>query len=50
MLTDAHKEEGKAIATDLSHQHNTGGEGFLLQFVTGDETWIHHLQPKSKRQ
>jgi hypothetical protein len=50
MLTDALKEEGKAIANDLLHQHDAECEGFLLQSVTGDEIWIHHFQPKRKQQ
>jgi hypothetical protein len=26
------------------------GEGFLLQTVAGDETWVHHYDPQNKRQ
>jgi len=26
------------------------GDNFLQQIVTGDETWIHHYEPESKRQ
>jgi len=25
------------------------GDNFLQQIVTGDETWIHHYEPESKR-
>jgi hypothetical protein len=25
-------------------------EAFLSQIVTGDETWIHHFEPETKRQ
>jgi len=25
------------------------GEGFLLQIVAGDETWVHHYDPENKR-
>jgi hypothetical protein len=27
-----------------------GGEEFLSRMVTGDETWVHHYEPESKRQ
>ena len=26
------------------------GDNFLQHIVTGDETWIHHHEPESKRQ
>ena len=26
------------------------GEAFLTRIVTGDETWVHHFAPESKRQ
>jgi hypothetical protein len=32
---------------------NNNGEGkeeFLSRIVTGDETWLHHYEPESKRQ
>jgi hypothetical protein len=25
------------------------GEGFLGRIVTGDETWVHHHQPETKK-
>jgi hypothetical protein len=44
MLRDAHKEARKAVATDVLHSYSTVGEGFLLQHVTRDETWIFHFE------
>jgi hypothetical protein len=26
------------------------GKAFLTRIVTGDETWVHHFAPESKRQ
>jgi hypothetical protein len=38
---------------DLSSQHlilwYADGEGMLNGIVTGDESWVHHHQPKSTR-
>jgi len=25
------------------------GDGFLERIVTGDETWVHYLQPETKK-
>jgi hypothetical protein len=36
--------------TDLLHQYDAGGEGYLSQIVLGDETWVHHFEPESKQQ
>lgn len=35
MLTDAHKQARKTVATDLLHWYKTEGEGFLSQTVMG---------------
>jgi len=40
----------KARATCLLHQCRTGGKGFLLQIVMANGTWVHHFEPKFKRQ
>jgi hypothetical protein len=34
----------------LLSRYKAGGESFLAQIVTGDETWIHHFELESKRQ
>jgi hypothetical protein len=43
MLIQTQKETREAITTDLLHQYDTEGEGFLSQIVMGDETWIHYF-------
>jgi hypothetical protein len=34
----------------LDRYNNEGKEEFLSRMVTGDETWVHHYEPESKRQ
>jgi len=47
-------EDRKCKRLDVCSQHlaryREEGDNFLQQIVTGDETWIHIYQPKSKRQ
>jgi hypothetical protein len=39
------------ICQRLLNRYNTEGkEKFLSRIVTGDETWINHYEPESKRQ
>jgi hypothetical protein len=49
-LTEEHKEQRKIICSELVARYNPGGDDFLSTIVTGDETWIHHLEPETKRQ
>ena len=47
-LTEAHKQSRLEACFKLfeyCHSDNT----FLQQIVTGDETWVHHFEPESKR-
>ena len=47
-LTEAHKQSClEAFSGFLEHYHSD--KTFLQQIVTGDETWIHHFEPESKR-
>jgi hypothetical protein len=32
-----------------SLQHVAKGDDFLLNIVTGDESWFHHFDPKTKQ-
>ena len=50
MLTYACKGTRKAVVTNNLHQYSAGSEGFVLQIVIGDETWIYHCEPIFKRQ
>jgi hypothetical protein len=34
----------------LLARYEAEGDDFLSTTVTGDETWIHHFKPKTKRQ
>ena len=47
-------EECKRRRLDVCSRHlahyREEGDNFLQQIVTGDETWIHHYEPESKRQ
>ena len=47
-LTEAHKQSRlEACPEHLEYCHSD--KAFLQQIVTGDETWVHHLEPESKR-
>jgi histone-lysine N-methyltransferase SETMAR len=49
ILTDAHKENRKTVCSELLAQYENGDD-FLLKILTGDETWLHHFEPETKRQ
>ncbi|KYO21352.1 histone-lysine N-methyltransferase SETMAR [Alligator mississippiensis] len=49
-LTDVHKRQRVEVCTQLLQHLQDEGEGFLSRIVTGDETWVHHYDPESKRQ
>jgi [histone H3]-lysine36 N-dimethyltransferase SETMAR len=49
-LTDSHKERRKAICSKLLTRLHADGDEFLGRIVTGDETWLHHFDPETKRQ
>ena len=46
-LTDPHKQAGLETCLELLECH--ADETFLERIVTGDETWIHHHEPESKK-
>lgn len=49
MLTGAHTGTKKAVATNLLHQYDNGGEGFLSQTGTRNEAPVHHFKPNFKQ-
>jgi len=49
-LTEDHKRKHLDICSRHLACYREEGDNFLQQIVTGDETWIHHYEPKSKRQ
>ena len=49
-LTEEHKRRRVEICQTLLNRYNNEGEEILSQIVTGDESWVHHCSPESKRQ
>jgi len=49
MLSDEMKAERVCISWELLERFEKG-EDFLKKIITGDETWLHHYDPKNKRQ
>ena len=49
-LTEEHKHNGQHICTSLLERYSREGDNFLNRIVTGDETWVHHYEPETKRQ
>jgi hypothetical protein len=50
MLTDDHKKNQVAVAQALLACYEDQGDNILDCVVMGDETWISHHTPESKRQ
>ncbi|KAJ4427979.1 hypothetical protein ANN_23992 [Periplaneta americana] len=49
-LSDQHKTQRMASASTFLMRYHTDGDAFLDQIVTGDETWVSHNSPETKRQ
>ena len=49
-LTVEHKRKRSDVCSRHLACYREEGDNFLQQIVTGDETWIHHYDPESKRQ
>src|SRR3954464_9766479 len=49
MLTEQHKQERVSACQQLLDRFSAEGEKFLERMVTGDETWVHHYTPETKR-
>ncbi|KAJ4433931.1 hypothetical protein ANN_16250 [Periplaneta americana] len=49
-LNDQHKTRRMASALTFLMRYHTDGDAFLDQIVTGDETWVSHNTPETKRQ
>ncbi|GFX06281.1 histone-lysine N-methyltransferase SETMAR [Trichonephila clavipes] len=50
LLTEEHKLKRMACALDFLDRYHKEGDQFLERIVTGDETWVFHITPESKRQ
>ena len=49
MLTPEKKQKSVEICEELLKCCCEEGDQFLLNIVTGDESWIHHFDPEEKR-
>ncbi|GBM34902.1 hypothetical protein AVEN_41451-1 [Araneus ventricosus] len=50
MLTEIHKTSRMGAALKFLSRYHTGGEDFLNRIVTGDETWVAHVNAETKQQ
>ncbi|GFS22655.1 histone-lysine N-methyltransferase SETMAR [Elysia marginata] len=50
MLTDEMKTQRETTSAELLKHYEEEGEELIQRIVTGDESWIHHYNPESKRQ
>ncbi|GBN56033.1 Histone-lysine N-methyltransferase SETMAR [Araneus ventricosus] len=50
MLTEIHKTSRMGAALKFLFRYHTGGEDFLNRIVTGDETWVAHVNAETKQQ
>jgi len=48
-LSDDHKRAQQMIYQEHVDCHAHEGDAFLNQIVTGDESWVYHYEPESKR-
>ena len=49
-LTEEHKRNRQHICSNFLQRYNREGDNFLNCIITGDETWVHHYEPETKRQ
>jgi len=49
-LSDDHKRARQTICQEHLDRHACEGDAFLHRIVTGDESWVYHYEPQSKRQ
>ncbi|GFV43893.1 histone-lysine N-methyltransferase SETMAR [Trichonephila clavipes] len=50
LLTEEHKLKRMACALDFLDRYHKEDDQFLERIVTGDDTWVSHITPESKRQ
>ncbi|GFV05780.1 histone-lysine N-methyltransferase SETMAR [Trichonephila clavipes] len=50
MLTEIHKTSRMSAALEFLSRYHTDGEDFLNRMVTGDETWVAHVNVETKQQ
>jgi len=49
-LSDDHKHARQTICQEHLDRHDRKGDAFLHRIATGDESWVYHYEPESKRQ
>ena len=49
MLTLEKKQKRVESCEELLKRYREDGDQFLLNIVTGDESWIHHFNPEEKQ-
>lgn len=49
LLSDQHKTNRMGAALSLLTAYEEEGDSLLRRVVTGDETWVYHYMPQSKR-
>ncbi|PNF22061.1 Sodium-dependent serotonin transporter [Cryptotermes secundus] len=49
MLTPQHKMQRMGLALQHLNRYHDEGHDILARIVTGDESWVHHYQPETKR-
>jgi len=49
-LSDDHKRARQTICQEHLDHHAGEGVAFLHRIVAGDESWVYHYEPESKRQ
>jgi hypothetical protein len=49
-LTPENKQKRVESCEELLKRYREEGDQFLLNIVTGDESWIHHVDPEEKQQ
>lgn len=49
-LTEAHKTQRIEAAREFFQRFQVFGDELFNQIVTGDESWVHHYTPETKRQ
>ncbi len=50
MLTPDMMKNRETVCAELLQRYDREGEAFLRRVLTGDESWVHHYDPESKRQ
>jgi len=48
-LSNDHKRAQQTICQEHLDCHAHEGDAFLHRIVTGDESWVYHYEPESKR-